>query len=217
MGAVPPPVTCPGCGRSIDQPYPASELRFAYRLGETLRRVLDTDSLGHVLALHWFTRLLDGGLVGAHPGVNVISSSDNRTIGEADVLLLLTSGDLVPVEVKRTTAGTQGRTVELMDTLAEALGAPWDALVVTQPGREATVVQGLGRRLPERPRLLLTNDHLHADHVFWPLGGNPFAWSEIAAEEDQGRDRGLMAWLAQHDPEAPWDYVRDRILDLDLD
>ena len=55
-------------GARIDQPYGLSELKFTYRLGEPLRRVLETDSLGHVLALHWFAQLFHrGGLVGAQP------------------------------------------------------------------------------------------------------------------------------------------------------
>jgi len=46
LAGIPPPVPCPGCGRQIDQPYGPRELRFSYRLGEPLRRVLETDSLG---------------------------------------------------------------------------------------------------------------------------------------------------------------------------
>ena len=56
MASIPPPVGCPGCGRALETPYEPRQVPFSYRMGEPLRRVLETDSLGHVLALHWFTR-----------------------------------------------------------------------------------------------------------------------------------------------------------------
>lgn len=140
MASMPPPVGCPGCGRALDTPYKPRHVPFAYRMGEPMRRVLETDSLGHVLALHWFTQLLGKGrgLIGSHPGVEFISGDgkNQATVGEADVLLLLADGSTVPVEVKRTASGVDARTLELMDRLASALRAPYDGVVVSQPARE---------------------------------------------------------------------------------
>lgn len=218
LAALPPPVPCPGCGRQIDQPYNPRELKFTYRLGEPLRRVLETDSLGHVLALHWFVRLFDrGGLVGAHPGVTFADASDkSRTVGEADVLLLFADGSLVPVEVKRRLAGVDAHTVRLMDTLADAVDAPWDALAVTEPAREIPSLADVERRLPDRPRVLLTDDQLHAEHVFWAMGGNPFKWNPRTEEEDLERERSYSHWLSANDPSVPWDRVADTLLDREL-
>lgn len=50
MASMPPPVGCPGCGRLLPEPYGPRHVKFTYRMGEPLRRVLETDSLGHVLA-----------------------------------------------------------------------------------------------------------------------------------------------------------------------
>jgi hypothetical protein len=218
LAALPPPVPCPGCGRQIDQPYNPRALTFTYRLGEPLRRVLETDSLGHVLALHWFDQLFDrAGLVGAHPGVTFTDPVDKgKTIGEADVLLLFSDGSLVPVEVKRRLAGAEDRTVQLMDTLAEALDAPWDALAVTEPARDIPSLAAMERRLPDRPRLLLTDDQLHAHYVFWALGQNPFKWDPHTTELDHDRERAFTEWLSANDPDVPWDSVADPLLDRAL-
>jgi hypothetical protein len=218
LAALPPPVPGAGCGRQIDQPYNPRELKFTYRLGEPMRRVLETDSLGHVLALHWLARLFDrGGLIGAHPGVTFADPTDkSRTIGEADVLLLFADGTLVPVEVKRRLAGADDRTAQLMDTLADALDAPWDALAVTEPARDIPALQAVERRLPDRPRFVLTDDQLHVEHVFWAMGANPFGWDPRTAEQDRDRERSYSKWLSANDPDVPWDRVAHTLLDRTL-
>ncbi|WP_077005201.1 hypothetical protein [Saccharothrix sp. ALI-22-I] len=71
MGALPPPVVCAGCGREIDQPFPPSGLSFTYRLGEPLRRVLETDSLGHLLAVRWFTELFGNRKLSARSSISM--------------------------------------------------------------------------------------------------------------------------------------------------
>jgi hypothetical protein len=215
MGALPPPVTCSGCGRQIEQPYGPRDLPFTYRLGEPMRRVLDTDSLGHVLALHWFVELLELQLVGAHPGVTFVDASSGRHLGEADVLLLTRDGDLVPVEVKRRVAGIDGA-VEKLDSLSDALGSPWDSVVVTQPARDCEALTALERRLPERPRVLLTDDQLHDDRIIWTLGANPFGWQPMPEDADRERQAAFVRRLAASDPEAPVDYVRETLLDEKL-
>lgn len=217
MASLPPPVGCPGCGRQIDRPYPARHLAFTYRLGEPLRRVLEHDSLGHVLALHWLVALFDGhGLVGAHPGVT-FTGTDGKVVGEADVVLLFADGSLVPVEVKRRAAGTDGRTVELLGSLSDALAAPYDVLAVTQPARDCPGLAGLRRDLPGRPRLLLTDDNLYEQNVFWAMGDDPFAWRPRTPEDDAERAREFRDRLANHDPDEPWDWVSADLLGPDPD
>jgi hypothetical protein len=144
MASVPPPVGCPGCGRALDMPYGPRHVPFAYRIGEPLRRVLETDSLGHMLALHWLTQLLGdrGGLIGSHPGVEFIKGRRQATLGEADVLLLFTDGSLVPVEVKRTAVGVDAKALKSMDRLASALDAPYDVVAVTQPAARTAANAG---------------------------------------------------------------------------
>jgi len=214
MTSLPPPVGCSGCGREIDQPYAPHGLTFTYRIGEPLRRVLETDSLGHLSALRWLTELYERhNLVGAHPGVDFFDEVTGNKIGEADVLLLFGDGSLVPVEVKRRVAGIDQKAIGLMDALSDALQAPYDVLAVTQPARDCATLPSARRALPDRPRLVLTDDQMHThDHVVWLLGKDPFAWSPRTAEQDAERETAFARILKDHDPETAKDTVSDRIL-----
>lgn len=103
-----------------------------------------------------------------------------------------------------------------MDTLADRLGAPWDALAVTEPAREIPSLADAGRSLPHRPRLVLTDDQLHEEHVVWMMGRNPFRWEPRTAEQDAERDAAFVEWLANNDPDVPSDHLRDALLDPGL-
>ncbi len=103
-----------------------------------------------------------------------------------------------------------------MDDLTQALDAPWDGLAVTQPARDVADLAQLERRLPQRPRVLLTDDQLHTRSVFWAMGDNPFAWDPRTLEDDRERERGFSHWLASSDPDVPWDRVADTLLDRTL-
>jgi hypothetical protein len=214
MASMPPPVGCPGCGRSLDTPYDPRHVPFAYRIGEPLRRVLETDSLGHVLTLNWFTRLFGdtGGLIGAHPGVNFYPGDGKDAIGEADVLLMFADGRLVPVEVKRTAAGVDVRALELMDQLAAALHAPYDVVALTQSARDCPGLPESIGQPTSRPRLLISEDQILNRRPFWAVGTDPFAWVPRTEQEDRERDAGFAAELEASDPDQPWDLVRDTLL-----
>jgi hypothetical protein len=214
MAAIPPPVPCVGCGREILQPYGPREIRFTYRLGEPLRRVLETDSLGHILALRWFVELFrESGLVGAHPGVEFIDPESKNVVGEADVLLLFADGALVPVEVKLRKAGVNDNALSSMDAVAAVLDAPWDALVVTEAARNCESIRMAEQRLPDRPRFVITTDQLFNDFVFWSMGADPFAWSPCTQEQDAARDSGFVDQLRRHAPEQTWDQISEQLLD----
>lgn len=205
LAAVPPPIVCAGCGRELPHPYGPRGLAFTYRLGESLRRVLETDSLGHVVALRWFVQLFEnGGLVGAHPGVEFIDPENGTVLGEADVLLLFADGNLVPVEVKRRRTGVDERTQRSMDAVVDAVDAPWDVLVVSEPARECEAIHAAERRFSERPRLLLTTDQMFERHVFWSLGADAFMWNPRTGEQDATRDAEFADWLRRNDPDQPW-------------
>jgi len=216
LTSMPPPVGCPGCGRSLGEPYEARHVPFAYRIGEPLRRVLETDSLGHVLALHWFTQLLGepGGLIGTHPGVE-FSAGDGQsgtTVGEADVLLLFADGRLVPIEVKRAAVGVDAKTLELMDRLAAALESPYDVVAVSQPARDCPDLPASIPQPTDRPRLVITDDQILNRRPFWAVGSNPFVWDPRTEADDLERDSSFAAELAAFDPDQPWDLVRDTLL-----
>jgi len=217
LASMPPPVGCPGCGRALDTPYEPRQVPFSYRMGEPLRRVLETDSLGHVLALHWFTRLLGerGGLIGSHPGAEFTSGDGKEqfTVGEADVLLLFADGSAVPIEVKRTAAGVDVRTLALMDRLTSALEAPYDGVIVSQPARECPSLPSSVNSPGGRTRLLLTYDQLLDRNPVWTLGSDPFAWVPRSAADDLARAAEFRAELEASDPDQPWDLVRDTLLE----
>lgn len=216
MASVPPPVGCPGCGRALDMPYGPRHVPFAYRISEPLRRVLETDSLGHVLALHWLTQLLgdQGGLIGCHPGVEFIKEGASQvTLGEADVLLLFTDGSLVPVEVKRTAAGVDARALESMDRLASALNAPYDIVAVSQPARDCADLPASVSQPPGRPRLVVSDDQVLDRNPLWVVGADPFAWSPRTEASDAERGAAFTAALKESDPDEPWDLVRYTLLE----
>jgi hypothetical protein len=216
MASMPPPVGCPGCGRFLPEPYGPRHVEFTYRIGEPLRRVLETDSLGHVMALHWFTKLFGprSGLVGAHPGVNFSTrdSKNSTTIGEADVLLLFADGQLVPVEVKRTAAGVDARTLELMDRLSTALEAPFDVVAVSQPARDCPDLPDSVSQSAHRSRLVISNDQTLNRMPLWSVGSNPFAWDPRSKADDNERDLDFIKALELLEPDQQWDLVRETLL-----
>jgi hypothetical protein len=127
-----PPHTCPGCARNIAHPFRSDSMNFKYRIGEVLRRCLEVDALGHVLALRWLTELFKRyGLVGAHPGVEFLRG--DTVVAEADVLLLFQDGSMVPVEVKRRAQGFDASAVERLDALSKEIQAEFDVMCVMEP------------------------------------------------------------------------------------
>jgi len=154
------------------------------------------------------------GLIGSHPGVEftVGDGKDRATVGEADVLLLFADGRLVPVEVKRTAAGVDARTLELIDRLAAALEAPYDVVAVSQPARECPNLSASIQQPTGRPRLVITDDQILNRRPFWAVGSDPFAWDPHSEAHDLERDSSFAAELEAFDPDQPWDLVRDTLL-----
>jgi hypothetical protein len=134
-------------------------------------------------------------LYGAYPGVD-FRSPDGETVGQADVLLVLADGALVPGECKRTSAGLNDVELEKLDRLADALGSPWTFVSTLSPSRDCDATwkqagEGDGRT---RPRLVLTGDQFFEDSVVPALGEDAFAWREQTSNDDATRDD---AWKAQ--------------------
>lgn len=179
-----PPFVCSGCARTLPQPFGPENLVFKYRLGEVLRRCLENDSLGHVLALRWLVDLFhDRGLVGAHPGVEFIL--EGRVAAEADVVLLFADGSLVPVEAKRRGSAFNRSAADQLDATSEHLGSPFDVMCVLDSVASNDLPSSLERRLPDRPRFLLTADHLSSRHVMWAMGADPFKAPDAASSTDR--------------------------------
>jgi hypothetical protein len=97
-------------------------------------------------------------------------------VGEADVLLLMTDGELVPGEVKRHGAGLTQQELNKLDVISGRLNSPWNfiatpdwAAICPPLWREAI------RSLPQPPRFCLTGEHLFERFPMWGgLDSNPF-------------------------------------------
>ncbi len=175
-----PPIACRGCGEGHPRPFGADQLKFRYRASETLLRVLEADSIGHVLALDWMRGLFradhDGveRLYGGHPGVEFVDPTDGHVIGEADIVLVFTDGSLVFGEYKRSGKGLHEGDLVKLDLIAERMAADW-TFVATHDSIEdcSEIWESCRACLPDRPRFVLTGERLFSEPI-WALGANPF-------------------------------------------
>lgn len=196
-----PPVVCRGCGATIERPFPVDQLKFRYRASESFLRVVEADAMSHILTLRWWCELFadpfnkGSYLYGAYPGVD-LKNPDGATVGEADVLLVLADGAIVPGECKRTSAGLNEVELGKLDGLADALGSPWTFVATLSPSRDCDAIwkQAAEADGGTRPRLVLTADQLYEVSVVPALGEDAFGWRERTPNDDARRDE---AWKAQ--------------------
>ncbi len=193
LAEVAPPHVCPGCARHINDPFDADQLKFRYRIGEVLRRCLELDALGHVVFLSWLVALFsDRGLIGAHPGVEFLK--DGKVSAEVDVLLLFEDGTMAPVEVKRRAAGLNQRAIDQLEHTSTILGAQFDVVGVLDAANQCSEAATIMRSLPERPRFLVTLDHLTSKDPVWLLGESPF---ELDPRPTTDTDSPRRQWLSR--------------------
>ncbi len=207
------PITCEGCGRSMNQPFQSTSLNFDYRATELLTQLVEYDALSHLFAIRWWSMLLDSGaraslLYGTHPGVEFREIGSPTLIGEADVVLMLSDGSIIPGECKRYAGGLTSRELAKLDRLAEAVAAPWtfvatlDGASKCGDGWRAAVSSPAGGR----PRFALTAEHLFDRQPLWSTGTNPLAWHSMDDDAWSQRQREfsdsvgeLLTFLAERD------------------
>jgi hypothetical protein len=205
IGELAPPLTCRGCGEIITHPYPEGELKFRYGATEPLLRLIEADSLPHLLAMRFFCALWapnferPSPLFGGYPGVDIYEQDSGEKIGEADVLLVLSSGRVVPGECKRREAGLNAEELQKLDRLVERLDAPWSFIATTDWAAECRAIWPESvRYAPDpRPRIALTADQLLRDHVASYLGVNPFAWEPLDADARADQHTQFVATIEQ--------------------
>ncbi|MGW3993206.1 hypothetical protein ACWEF6_06930 [Amycolatopsis sp. NPDC004772] len=120
-----PPIICDGCTRTLSNPFEPTSLPFSYRLGESLRRAIEMDSIYHLLVMRTIQSVLEGGvekIVGVHPGVDFRNGIGEQL--EADILVVMGDGDLFACEVKSRSTGLKDADIEHNERLARWLGNP---------------------------------------------------------------------------------------------
>lgn len=182
-----PPIICRGCGKMISRPFPSDRLEFRYRVSEVVTQAVNFDTPVHLLAMRWFYyffRASWGGsseLFGMYPGVEFLERGADRVIGEADVLLVMRDGALVPGECKRHSAGLNEVEVEKLTRLGERMRAPWSFVATADRSALCSDLwRSAQRRLPDPPRFALTGEHLFDRMPFRGVGADPFEWKEQA-------------------------------------
>lgn len=122
LAEIAPPIVCPGCRHANERPFGPTALNFTYRLSETLRRAIENDSIQHLFAMRSLVGYLESSadrVVGAHPGVDFKKGDKGA---EADVVVLLEGGTVVPVEMKLHSTALRDHDVDQLDLLAGWLG-----------------------------------------------------------------------------------------------
>jgi hypothetical protein len=207
MGELAPPVICRGCGATIAYPYPEGELKFQYRASEPLLRLVEHDAMPHLLAMRFFCQLWHPSfdrpsqLFGAYPGVDIYEERSKVRIAEADVLLVLTNGELVPGECKRRGAGLNSTEVTKLEQLADRLESPWSFFATVDWADDCQAIweQSIRFAPDPSPRVVLTAEHLLNEIVFWQAGTNIFEWSPATEEERAKRHREFVAGLSMRE------------------
>lgn len=207
-------IGCPGCGSTVDHPFPPQQMQFTYGLGEVVRRVLEVDALDHLFsARYMWAQFRDRGLVGLHPGLEFREIGRSDVVAEADVLLLMHDGSLIPGEVKRTAAGLTDDAIARLAATEDRLTAPWSFFAVGQPARDF-VGDPHSRAFREgpRPRFVISTDQTYESSPMWSVGQNPFEWLPNSAAEDADRSRTFVDSLRDRSPDEPWSAQEFRFL-----
>jgi hypothetical protein len=209
-----PPIVCPSCGWAIARPFPADRLSFRYRPTEALLQLMVDDALPHVLAASWWVAYMPGGLYGVHPGLEFLDD-DGKVVGEADVVLLLTTGRLVLGEVKRRGAGLNDAEIDRLENLADRLDAAWTFYGTPQFASDCPAIwKDLRRDLPNRRRVGLTGEQLltPSREIRAVLGADATAWDPLDATARKARE----AYFEQHLPDLINQVNRPQRLDDEL-
>ncbi|CAN5769204.1 hypothetical protein BH24ACT5_BH24ACT5_27210 [soil metagenome] len=198
-----PPVTCRGCAQPIDKPYPSGHLEFQYRCGEMLRQLFVHDALVHVLAIRWLASLLRSGsgigaVYGFHPGVEIVEG--DRVTAEIDIVAILSNGEIAIGEGKRFAPTLTTDVLDRFDALADQVGSPWTFYATLNPAADSMHWETLQRRQPDRPRFMLTRDHLCERYPRETVGSDPFAWATADDESYEAVGKLSNIWFGLTTP-----------------
>jgi len=189
LSDISPPWTCRWCGSLITRPFSEEQATFHYVASATSLSLIGEDAITHLLAMRWWYDLFAGDrfLYGAYPGVTLRRSDSSDDIGEADVLLVFSNGWMVPGECKLRSSGWTEEESRKLNAIADALDSPWSFIATPQWARECTEAWRTASEPEDRPRFVLTGEHLFDLRVVWALGANPLSWRPESETEHAAR------------------------------
>ncbi|WP_141710516.1 hypothetical protein [Micromonospora saelicesensis] len=178
LAQVAPPVICRRCGASVQRPYPPDRIEFRYRLSEQMISLVEHDSLPHLYAARFLLEILDSTreantAYGAYPGVLIRKDGEEA---DADVLLLLADGSLIPGECKRTSAGLKDSDLRKLEKLTSWLGSPWSFVATLDSAEDCTEIWRSAEQSEGAPRYVLTKEQLLSTRPVWMLNGKPLTF-----------------------------------------
>lgn len=177
-----PAVICPSCGRRIERPHGNDLLKFRYRATEFLLRLMKDDALVHALTLRFVSELFSpsfnqvGPIVGAYPGVTILSPERPDPVGEADVLFVMLDGGLGVGECKSSAAGLTQEELDKLGRLADLTSATWTFTATLEPAAMCGPVWRASPTAGRLPHYALTAEHLLDPVPINALGSEPLAW-----------------------------------------
>jgi hypothetical protein len=197
-------LTCRGCGSTMTDPFQVDRVDFRYRVSAQMLRVVETDSFPHLLAARWlmslFSTVHESETLGFYPGVEFKDTASGEIIGEADVLLVMSDGDLVVGECKRSAAGLVSEEIDKLDRLTERLGSRWSFLSTLEPSRACGTLWKESVRYDDKHcRLVFTGDRLFARHPSVSLGANAVEWIELNEAETAAQNDMALQLLMGFD------------------
>jgi hypothetical protein len=192
-----PPIACPGCNTANDRPFPETSMVFSYRLGEALRRAIENDSIYHLLAMRTLARILDecpDKLIGTYPGIDFTRDGQRA---EADIVAVLASGMIVPVEVKKRSTALRNHDLDQLNLLADWVAATTVILATGDDDAHlAPEFVAAARTGPLPRRRFLTADDWLAPHPMTTFGTR-YPGPDASQDTDDPPPRAKAA--ADHD------------------
>jgi hypothetical protein len=194
-----PPITCRGCAQEMTTPFDSEQVAFKWRISERMRRLYEADAMGHLMLLRYFALIFNSrSLIGMYPGIDVTPLGRTTRLGEADLLLMLANGDVIPAEVKRSFSGVTDAEVDRLEAIASSLRSPWSCLAVSQYASDdaGDYADRAQRDVDATPfRIALTWDHLLDLRPRWTMGNDPFGWAPLNEEDRTKREKDFVKWV----------------------
>lgn len=216
VGNFAPPIICRGCTEAIEYPFgDRPVIDFKYRISEQVRRVYESDAMGHVLTARFFASMFDFGtrsqLIGMHPGMSASHVDVTNEIGEADLLMLTRWGEFIPIEVKRRMSGLTEVELDKLATLSSAFQSPWSGVASCEYAVDSGLTDGNPLSALNQDgtyaRVALFYDHLLDAHPIWALGDDPFEQAPLKRDEIAAREEKFVTALVTRSKENDFDWL----------